>query len=267
MGPLDWVAHHRLLALAMGATTLIVLVAVAVWYFLLRSPATQVDLGQALHFYRQEQKRGQAESSRNLPPTGVYRYRTTGGEQLSFAGISRSFPTSTNLIVTETARCATLNWEPITQHTEGWVECLQQGGGLSITSSPSYEQIAGTQNSTVIYCPAGTYFVPPHPSIGEKWHTTCRSPGEKIAFDGTVLANSSFTVGTRTVPALHTHITLAFSGSESGTNPSDFWVSALNGLILREQETADFSQQTGPLGSVRYTEQMTIALASMIPVR
>ena len=109
MGPLAWVAHHRLLALAMGATTLIVLIAVAVWYFLLRSPATQVDLGQALHFYRQEQKRGQANSSRNLPPTGVYRYRTTGGEQLSFAGISRSFPTSTNLIVTEAHRCATLN--------------------------------------------------------------------------------------------------------------------------------------------------------------
>ncbi len=267
MGPLAWVAHHRLLALAMGATTLIVLVAVAVWYFLLRSPATQVDLGQALHFYRQEQKRGQVNSSRNLPPTGVYRYRTTGGEQLSFAGISRSFPTSTNLIVTQAAQCATLNWEPITQHTEGWVECPQRGGGLGITSSPSYEQIAGTQNSTVINCPAGTYFVPPHPSIGEQWQTTCHSPGEKIVFDGKVLAISSVTIGTHHVPALHTHITLAFSGAETGSNPGDFWVSTLNGLILREQETADLTQQAGPLGSVRYTEQMTIALASMIPVR
>lgn len=267
MGPLDWVAHHRLLALAIGTTTLIVLVVVAVWYFLLRSPATQIDLGQALHFYRQEQKRGQAGGSRNLPPTGVYRYRTTGGEQLSFAGISRSFPGSTNLIVTQAAKCATLNWEPITQHTEGWVECLQNGGGLSITSSPSYEQIAGTQNSTVLSCESGTYFVPPHPFVGERWHTACHMPGEKIVFSGDVLAIASVKIGALTVPALHTHITLVFSGSESGTNPSDFWVSSLNGLILREHETADLSQQAGPLGSVRYAEQMTIGLTSMIPVR
>ena len=40
-----------------------------------------------------------------------------------------------------------------------------------------------------------------------------------------------------------------------------------NGLILRERETVDVSQRTGPLGSVRYLEQMAISVASQAPAR
>lgn len=267
MPTLTWVTQHRFWALGIGATTLIVVAAAGVWFFVLRSPATQVDLRQALGFYRQEQKLGQADASASLPPTGVYRYRTSGSEQLSIAGISRSFPAATDMIVTEAAGCATMTWEPLKQHTEGWVECPQKNGALSITSTPSYEQIAGTQNTTVIHCPAGMYFVPPDPFIGERWRTTCHSSGESIVFSGEVLGMSLVNVGGRRVPALHTHLNLSFSGSESGTNPNDFWVSLHNGLILRQRETADLSQQSGPLGSVRYTEQMAITLGSVTPIR
>jgi hypothetical protein len=69
------------------------------------------------------------------------------------------------------------------------------------------------------------------------------------------------------VPALHTRLTLSFSGSASGTNPNDYWVSLSDGLILRQRETVDVRQSAGPLGSVRYTEQMAITLASTAPVR
>jgi hypothetical protein len=267
MPGLTWVTHHRFWALAIGATTLVVVAAAGVWFFILRSPGTQVDLRQAVGFYRAKQKLGQTDPSKYLPSTGVYRYRGSGGEELSFAGISRQFPTATDIIVTQTAGCATMSWEPLEQHVEGWVECPQKNGALSIKSTPSYEQIAGTQNTTVIRCPAGMYFVPPGPFIGQRWHTTCHSPGERIVFSGEVLGLSSVDVGGLKVPALHTHLALSFSGSESGTNPNDFWVSLHNGLILRQRETADLSQQAGPLGSVRYTEQMSISLTSVTPIR
>ncbi len=69
------------------------------------------------------------------------------------------------------------------------------------------------------------------------------------------------------MPAIHTRLTLAFSGAESGTNPNDYWVSTKDGLILSQRETVDVSQQAGPLGSVRYSEQMAIRIASPTPVR
>jgi len=87
---LTWVTHHRLWALGGGVIILVAAVAAALWFFVLRSPATTVDLRQALSLYRQEQRqRGQGTSGR-IPPPGVYPYRTSGGEQLSVGGISLS---------------------------------------------------------------------------------------------------------------------------------------------------------------------------------
>ena len=67
--------------------------------------------------------------------------------------------------------------------------------------------------------------------------------------------------------ALHTRLTLTFNGSEVGTNPTDYWVSPSDGLILQEREEVDLSQGTGPLGAVEYREKMTVALSSMAAAR
>ena len=85
--------------------------------------------------------------------------------------------------------------------------------------------------------------------------------------DGLLVGTTSVNVGGHQVPAIHTRVTLTFSGNESGTNPNDYWVSPQNGLILDQQETVNVSQQAGPLGSVRYSEQMMIKIASPTPLR
>ena len=261
------VMRHWVWTLVVVIVAVVLCSAAWVWFFVLRTPATRVGVSQALRTYRAEQRSGTAGAATHLPPSGVYQYQTSGGEQLSMAGISRPFPGNSELIVTDDAGCTTMKWEPLVQHTEGWVACRQRDGALSITSAPSYEQIAGTQNTTVIRCPAGMYFLPPDPRTGERWRTTCHSPGETVVFSGEVLGTGSVKVGSVDVPALHTEILLTFSGTESGTNPNTFWISSDDGLILSQEETADFSQKVGPLGSVRYTEQMQIRLKSTVPLR
>jgi len=262
---LTWAGLHRIWAVGIGITILIALVAAGVWFFEIRSPGTSVDLRQALRLYRENQ-RSELTGTGDLPTPGVYQYRTSGGEQLSVGGISRGFPAKTDMIVTD-AGCVTMKWEPLVQHMEGLVACPGDNGALSLTSALSYEQIAGTETTSVIRCPAGMYFVPPHPTVGERWRTTCHSPGQNVVFTGSVVGLTSVDVGGQMVPALHTRITLLFSGAQSGTNPNNYWVSLSNGLILRQSETVDVSQKAGPLGSVRYTEQMAITLASTSPVR
>jgi hypothetical protein len=262
---LSWVANHRLWALGMGIAVLIIAVATGVWVFFLRSPGTQLDLRQALRLYRQTERGGDPASA-HLPPSGVFRYRTSGNEKLSIAGISRNFPNVTNTIVTD-GKCATVRWEPLVEHVEGQVECRAGPGALSVESFPSTEVIAGVTTNMTLVCPAGTYLVPPDAATGKSWKTTCHAPGQVVRLSGRVVGFSSVDVGGDAVPSVHTHLTMSFSGSESGTSPSDYWVSLEDGMILRESESVDVLQSAGPLGSVHYTEQMAISLQSLTPSR
>jgi hypothetical protein len=266
-----------------GVSLLLALVAVAAgfWFWVLHSPGTRVDLSQALRMYQEDQKglganagvgRAGAPGSRGgspLFPSGVYRYRTGGGEALSVAGISRRFPDSSEMIVTDAkGDCVTMKWVPLEQHTEGLVLCPSTGGSLAIASAPSYEDIAGIQNTSVIRCPPATYFVPPKPTVGKRWQNTCRSSGQPVALSGQVVGLSTLRVGEQMVPAMQLRLVFAFSGgSERGTNPNTYWISLDDGIILKQRETVDISQSAGPLGSVRYSEQMHISLDSLDPVR
>jgi hypothetical protein len=250
----------------MGIAVLIIAVATGAWFFFLRSPGTQLDVRQALRLYRQSEQNPDP-SSPQLPPPGVYRYRTTGNENLSIAaGIFRSFPNMTNAIVTD-AKCATVRWEPLVEHVEGQVECPAGGGALNLASFPSSEQIAGITTNMNLDCPAGTYLVPPNAAVGKRWKATCHAPGQVVQLTGRVVGFGSVTVGGRAVPSVHTHLSMSYSGSEAGTSPSDYWVSVEDGMILRETESVDVRQSAGPLGSVHYTEQMAISLQSLTPSR
>jgi hypothetical protein len=266
MSVLTWTTHHRFWALGMGAAVLVVAVAAGLWFFVFRSPGTQIDLRQALRLYRHDQRAPTSTPGALVPAPGVYAYRTSGYERLSVASISRSFPSSSEMIVTA-ASCTTVRWVPFEQHIEGLVECPGRNGAVGMASALSDEEIAGVHSTEAIRCPAGAYFVPPGPTPGLRWTAVCHTGGNEVAFAGHVLGWSSVTVAGHPRAALHTRLTLTFNGSEVGTNPTDYWVSPSDGLILQEREEVNLSQGSGPLGSVEYREKMTVALSSMVAAR
>jgi hypothetical protein len=257
--------HHRFWILGLGVTALLVAVAAGVWFFVLRSPGTQVDLRQALRLYRQGQH---AKSVGNalLPPPGVYRYRTSGGEELSIGGINRSFPGTTEMVVTDSG-CATIMWDPLEQHTEGVIVCTTDQGALTMNTALSDEEIAGTHVVDTYHCPSDAFFVPPHPSPGQKWKATCHGMGERVEFSGQILRMSDVKAGGLEIPAIHTRLTLSFAGAEAGTNPTDYWVSTQDALILAERESVHVKEGSGPLGSVNYSEHLALAIDSTAPIR
>jgi hypothetical protein len=265
MPVLTWMNSHRLWSLG-TVCILLIGAAAAFWFFVLRSPGTPVGVQQALRYYRTAQRSKSNGQKSTLPPSGVYQYGTSGGESLSLGGISRSFPAVSDLIVID-ARCATMAWEPLEQHIEELVECPLSQGGFGAASFSSYEEIAGTKTTDRIQCPANTYFVPPHPFVGEQWRAECSSTAQRVGLTGRVVGRAPIDVGGHSVSALHARITLDFSGSETGTNPNDYWIDPTDGLILRQHETVGIYQKAGPLGSVRYAEQMTIGIDSEVPIR
>src|ERR1700683_546276 len=109
MSALFWANHHRLWTGAIGIVVILVAAIAGAWFFVLRSPGSQLSQAQALELYKKAQKaRGSATA--RLPEPGVYRYGTSGSENLSIAGISREFPASTDIIVAD-GQCAKIQWE------------------------------------------------------------------------------------------------------------------------------------------------------------
>lgn len=263
---MSWINHHRLLVSGFSfAVVLIVAIAGGVWFFLLRSAGTQIDLRQALRLYRQDQHTA-AGSGEDLPAPGVYVYKTSGRERLSLAGISRSFPSRSNMVVTD-AHCASMDWVPIDQHTEGIEVCRQTNGGLAMTQASSTESIAGASTAQIIRCPDTAYFVPPNPHAGQRWYAVCHGPGQVDKISGDVIGMTTIAVDGQALPALHTRINTSVSGNASGTDPTDYWVVPETGLILRQREVVSVSQSVGPLGSVHYSEAMAITMSTLVPVR
>jgi hypothetical protein len=260
-----WMHHHRLWSVSGGFAVLLVLALGGLWFFVVRSPGTPVDLRQALAQYRLHQRAGHVVRTALLPPSGVYAFTTSGGEQLSVAGISRSFPATTRMVVTE-GRCATEAWEPLQQHTEQMVVCPSHGTGLTMTTSTTYEAIAGQQTTSTIHCGVGAYVVPPVGS-GRTWQAGCRAPGQAITLHGRLLGTGTVVVDGHPTPVEHTRVTLDFDGTQTGTNPTDYWIVPTDGLIVREVESVDLTQEAGALGRVRFTEQMAVQLMSTTPAR
>jgi hypothetical protein len=260
----QWVQQHRFLSVLVLALVILSSAGGTAWALVFRTVSSPVGLRQALRIYRREQTGKVLATLRNrLPAPGVYTYRTTGGEGLSLMGVQRSFPSSTSMIVAE-GRCATVSWVPITQHTEATTLCAGADGALQVPRLVTDESIAGTTTKSTVNCPATAYLLPPAVRPGERWGVTCSlsSPAEKVALAGELLGQSTMVVGGHTVTVEHTRFTLTFSGTEHGTNPTDFWIVPSSGLIVRERETVGVTQ-----GGVRYDETMEATLTGLDPLR
>jgi hypothetical protein len=258
----QWVQQHRVLSVIALALVIVSCAGGTAWALVFRTVSSPVGLREALRIYRREQTGKMLASLRNrLPAPGVYTYRTTGGESLNLVGVSRSFPSSTSMIVAD-GRCATVSWVPIEQHTESTMVCNAPNGALTIPKLVTDESIAGSTTTSTIDCPATTYLLPSSAQPGQRWAATCTldSPAEKVALAGQALGPSTMVVAGHTVTVEHVRLNFTFTGSEHGTNPTDFWIVPSTGLIVRELETVGMTQS-----GVRYNENMETTLTGLVP--
>ncbi len=259
-----WIQHHRLLSIAFVAFLVIGAAGGTAWAVFFRTVASPVTLKEALRMYRRDQVSAARNWGLVQPLTaGVFRYRTAGGESLSIPGASRSFPATSDMVVSAGAGgCSVVAWVPITQHTETTTVCPSLNHSLVVTNLTTHEQISGTTTTTVLTCPATTYLLPPAAVTGARWSATCHqaSPSENVVVQGTDLGDESLRVGGQSVSTVHVRLTLQFAGVEAGVAPTDLWISTTRGLVVREAEQATVTQQ-----GVHYHEQMDTLLVSLTP--
>ena len=180
MPAMTWLNQHKFFVLGAGVVFLIVAVAVGFWFFILRDTATPVNLRQALRLYKQDQRAGQTGDASELPPPGVYRYRTIGQRAAELRGHQAALPDG-HQHDRDRRRLCHRKMGAVRATHGGHRGMPAPSGAYGITTTLSYEQIAGTQTTDVIHCPSDTYLVPPNAHAGERWHT--RLPLDRLNVD------------------------------------------------------------------------------------
>jgi hypothetical protein len=199
-----------------------------------------------------------------LPRPGVYNYRSTGGESLSIMGAERTFPSSSSMIVTDGA-CARVTWAPFVQHTESTVVCPNGHGTYAIPSMVTHETIGGSTTTSTLTCPATLYLLPPtSTSAATRWSARCAldDPAETVTVTGLSFGAVPLVVDGQRVMTQHVRLTQHYVGTASGSNPTDYWVVPTSGLIVRETERVDVTQD-----GVRYHQSSDARLTSLRPAQ
>jgi hypothetical protein len=234
------------------------------WALVFRTVSSPVTLKDALRQYRRDATSTFTNAWRaRLPRPGVYTYRSTGGESLSVMGAQRTFPPSSSMIVTD-GGCEHVTWAPFVQHTETATVCPSPHGAYAIPSMVTHETIGGTTTTSTLDCPGTLYLLPPNLRAGLRWSSRCTlsDPQEAVTVTGLALGTSFVTVGGHHVLTQHVRITQHFVGTASGTNPTDYWLSASTGLILREVEEVEVTQD-----GVHYHQDSDARLTSLNPTQ
>jgi hypothetical protein len=261
-----WVRRHRVWTAAIAAAVLLLAAGTGgLLVLLLGSGGTPVNVAEAVRAFREK---GSSAPRPGLAVPGVYVYGTTGSERVSFLGLSRTYPERTPMTYSNGSCGIDISWDPFREHVEAFTLCPGPGGALDMTSSRTTEEVGGISSVDTIECGPGSYLRPPGAAAGQTWGSTCHDQaGSEVRLAGRVIGFGDLSVGGKPVPSVHTRATLYYSDSEQGSAPGDYWFALRGALILREVESADISEGSSPLGSVRYHESLTLSLLSTEPHR
>ena len=255
-----------------GSVVLILGVAVAVMW-LSASRAIPVTMGQA------ESRLGTSvgdPSDGSLPSVGVYAYRGSGTDRLSFPPLSQpEGPTMPGTVTLEKGDCWTFRIDYSTHHWESWDYCLRHGAlqetGGRVWQLWSVGPIEET-NLTTIRCTAGTMAVPAGPLNGKGWASRC--VGVSSAVKGRMVSAGPYryqgevtvVIGGTPVRALRFLGLRTDSGAQRGKERTEMWLDARNGLPLRVQQDIRVATAT-PFGTSVYTQTGVATLVSLVPRR
>jgi hypothetical protein len=248
-------ARHRLVAL--GAT---VVIGVPAFVFGGTYWVSEVTPAEALARFRAQGGAGVAPAG--LPETGVYRYRTTGGEHISFLDYRRDYPSTTVRVVTARGCGVRETQWFLEQHVEYYDRC---GGGLAAYGTDiAYWWTHGTQD---FKCSGGS-FDAAGMQAGETARWRCADEDTLAEQETTYVGDEDVSVGGGVpLAARHTRWVTRFSGATEGTATVDDWFNAANGLVLRESRNIGLKVGSVFVGDVTYVDISSFALESLSPSR
>ena len=249
--------------LAVGALGLLVLT---------REEAQPVSLRDASRRFEQAHPAVSADGGVLAPAQGVYEYHGHGSDKLSVLPFEQAHgPTMPGTVVHTTRGCWRFRIDYSTHHWQNWTYCPRPDGGLDETAGRTFQRwdigVTSIDNHSSFVC-TSPVLVPPL-MAGRASHQRCEGTNDQIAGPTTsagtttYLGTTKVTVGGARVTAYHLLQHRDVTGSQRGTETSEFWF-APNGLPLHERHTISVKSGS-PLGDVTYDEVTDFKLQELQP--
>jgi hypothetical protein len=239
-----------------------------------RSGAHEVSTDQARKRFEASSSTQASNPSVLRPAAGVYVYRGSGTEHLSLPPKSQSQGPRMPATVTHRGDgCWTFRIDYSSQHWQTWIYC-PRAGGLVELGGQTFERwdfvFTKYDSTSTFTCDPASVTVRAVMHPADRWNQTCRgtssgTKGEAVtAGQYTFVGNDTVTVGGTAVAAYHFHQERTVSGSQSGTQTTELWFAAKDGLPLRNERTQTVHTNT-VVGSSTYTEHGSFELTSLQP--
>ena len=246
---------------------LVLLVVVGAPAFLLggRLWVGDVDLAEGLAKFRAAGPEATAAgpAGAGLPAPGVYRYRTTGGEHISFLDYRRDYSATTMRIVTRHGCGVREEQWFLVQHIEYYDRC--PGGALAAYGTDiAYWWTHGTQD---FRCGAGGSFDMTGYRDGDQVTWTCHDEDTRAAQTTERVGLEEVVVDGQPIQARHTRWTTVFTGATKGTAVVVDWFQPETGLVLKERRAIGLRVGSPFVGSVGYIDTSEFTLLSLDPNR
>jgi len=201
----------------------------------------------------------------DLPPVGVYRYRTSGQESVNvLGGAHHAYPAETTITVTPDSCGVRLRWDALKERRDEWRLCVTPAG-LTEAWSLQYHEFFKQPDPEDLVCPATTLLLPREPRAGATWSASCTLAKDPEPQQFTVVGVESIRVGDTLVPTVHVRQAVQKNVALFEHTVNDWWLRA-DGLPVRGVETK-ISKSPSPIGAVTYREQYRIDLESTAPLR
>lgn len=207
---------------------------------------------------------------------GVYEYRGSGEEQLSFLGTSQpQGPVLPATVLPAEGGCSTFSIAYNSFHSQGWTWCPTPHGfterGGTVAQKFDFGAFKMDERSTSVCRPAFV-MVDRRDEPGARHRVDCTTEsqtteaGNRSAGTSTFVGREAVAVGDVTVEALHYRIVRTVSGGQQGSDRIDVWFDAARGLPVRQRhDLRVVSPAPPPLDEVTYTERGEWQLTSLTP--
>ncbi|HVF13881.1 MAG TPA: hypothetical protein VM942_04735 [Acidimicrobiales bacterium] len=201
-----------------------------------------------------------AESA-GLPVPGVYRYRTTGGENVSFLEYRREYTPVTHRIVTRYGCGIREEQHFLVQHLEYYDRCGERL--VAYGTDIAFWWTHGTQDFA---CTGGS-FDGSGMEPGDRVEWECGDEDTVGRQTTEYVADEEVEVDGRSLPARHTRWTTVFSGATKGTAVVDDWFDVRTGLVLRETRAIGLRVGSPFVGDLSYIDVSEYLVLSTTPDR
>jgi hypothetical protein len=208
------------------------------------------------------------------PARGVYEYAGSGTDRLTLPPMSQSDgPTMPGTVTLSGRNCwvwridySSHHWETVDYCRHG--DATWETGG-QIWQLWSIGPLRET-NLTTMTCAPHTVSLPATAVPGQVWHERCT--GTSTAVKGAMVSAGPYRflgpraliVGGRVVRADEFLRLRTDTGAQRGTERSELWIDAANGLPIRLRRDITVITDT-PFGTSTYTQSSVFSLASLVP--